>query len=133
MLSYFMLTSHGMTLACCGHTATQHMTPPRKPSLLFGVDCRIPTEAAKLPPSLYRGATTNVEDYREELVLCLSTARKHACDALKKAQQRYKQQYDKHCHPAQYKVRDWIMVRFPQDENGKSHKLSRPWHGPYRF
>ena len=110
---------------------TAHDSTQEKPSfLLFGVDCRTPTEAAILPPREVQ--TTNVEDYREELVLCLSTARKHACDALKKAQQRYKQQYDKHCHPAQYKVGDWIMVRFPQDESGKSRKLSRPWHGPYR-
>eukprot|EP00731_Ephydatia_muelleri_P015595 Em0009g19a len=108
-----------------------HDSTQEKPSfLLFGVDCRTPTEAAILPPREVQ--TTNVEDYREELVLCLSTARKHACDALKKAQQRYKQQYDKHCHPVQYKVGDWIMVRFPQDESGKSRKLSRPWHGPYR-
>ncbi|KAL5515979.1 hypothetical protein EMCRGX_G001235 [Ephydatia muelleri] len=110
---------------------TAHDSTQEKPSfLLFGVDCRTPTEAAILPPKEVQ--TTNVEDYREELVLCLSTARKHACDALKKAQQRYKQQYDKHCHPVQYKVGDWIMVRFPQDESGKSRKLSRPWHGPYR-
>jgi len=23
------------------------------------------------------------------------------------------------------------MIHFPQDETGKQHKLSRPWHGPY--
>ena len=109
---------------------TAHDSTQEKPSLLFGVDCRTPTEAAILPPTEVQ--TTNVEDYREELVLCLSTARKHACDALKKAQQSYKQQDDKHCHPAQYKVGDWIMVMFPQDESGKSRKLSQPWHGPYR-
>ena len=50
--------------------------------------CRNPTETAILPPTEVQ--TKNVEDYREELVLCLSTERKHACDALKKVQQRYK-------------------------------------------
>ena len=25
------------------------------------------------------------------------------------------------------------MVRFPQEETGRLHKLSRPWHGPYRI
>lgn len=30
-------------------------------------------------------------------------------------------------------IRDWVLVRFPQDETGKLRKLSRPWHGPYRI
>jgi len=29
-------------------------------------------------------------------------------------------------------VGDWILIYFP-DETGQLHKLSRPWHGPYRI
>ena len=32
-----------------------------------------------------------------------------------------------------FRVGDWILVRFPQDESGRWRKLSRPWHGPYRI
>ena len=32
-----------------------------------------------------------------------------------------------------YQVGDWVLVRFPQDESGKSRKLARPQRGPYRF
>ena len=32
-----------------------------------------------------------------------------------------------------FKVGDWVLVYFPQDEIGKSQKLSHPWHGPYRI
>ena len=34
--------------------------------------------------------------------------------------------------PSTIRRTDWVMIRFPQDETGKEHKLSRPWHGPYR-
>ena len=32
----------------------------------------------------------------------------------------------------QYRVGDWVLIRFPSDETGKQRKLSCPWHGPYR-
>ena len=32
----------------------------------------------------------------------------------------------------EYRVGDWVLVKFPADETGKARKLSRPWHGPYR-
>jgi len=31
-----------------------------------------------------------------------------------------------------YQVGDWVMVKFPQEEQGKMRKLSHPWHGPYQ-
>lgn len=110
---------------------TPHEATQEKPSfLLFGVDCRSPTEAALLPTEPLE--PTDVADYREELVLSLSSARAVAVEAIKKAQGRYKAQYDKKSHPVNYRVGDWVLVRFPQEETTKQRKLSRPWHGPYR-
>ena len=65
-------------------------------------------------------------------MLNLSSARKLAQTTLQRAQKRYKNSYDKHCHPIHYQLDDWILIRFPQDETGKDRKLSKPWHGPYR-
>ena len=31
-----------------------------------------------------------------------------------------------------YRVGDWVFVKFPAEETGKNWKLSRPWFGPYR-
>jgi hypothetical protein len=102
-----------------------------KPSyLLFGMDCRSPTEAALLPPSDLQ--PVDVEDYREELTLSLSSARSTAAECIQKAQARYKTQYDRKATPRTYRPGEWILVRFPCDESGKQRKLSRPWHGPYR-
>lgn len=110
---------------------TPHEATQEKPSfLLFGVDCKSPTEAALLPPEPPEAA--DVSDYREELVLSLSSARTLATNSIKKAQSRYKAQYDKKSRPVNHKVGDWVLVRFPREESGRLRKLSRPWHGPYR-
>ena len=65
-----------------------------KPSfLLFGMDCRTPTEAALLPPTQLM--PTEVEDYREEVILSLSSAQELAAKAIQKVQKQYKTQYDR--------------------------------------
>ena len=53
---------------------TPHSSTGEKPSyLLFGFDCRFPSEAALLPSTPLN--VMDVPDYREELVLTLSNAR----------------------------------------------------------
>ena len=110
---------------------TPHESTGEKPSyLLFGMDCRSPTEAALLPPSALQPVA--VEDYREELILSLSSARSTAAECIQKAQAKYKAQYDRKATSRTYRPGEWILVKFPCDESGKQRKLSRPWHGPYR-
>ena len=109
---------------------TPHDATGEKPSfLLFGWDCRSPTEAALLP--IVGGTSfTNVQD---ELVLTLSSARQTALETIRKSQQRYKAQYDHKTDGYKYRVGDWVLIRFPGEETGRLRKLSRPWHGPYRI
>ena len=110
---------------------TPHTSTGEKPSfLLFGIDCRSPTEAAYMPVSDIR--PLNLEDYREQLMAMLSSAREIAANSIQRAQKTYKHQYDRHARPSNLRVGDWVLVRFPQDECGRFRKLSRPWHGPYR-
>ena len=83
---------------------TPHDSTGEKPSfLLFGLDCRSPTEAALLPPSSLQVA--DVQDYREELVLSLSSARELAAKSIQTAQNKYKLQYDKKAAPIDYSRR----------------------------
>ena len=74
-------------------------------------------EAALLP---VEGVTrvTAVKDYREELMLTLSSARQAALESIRKAQQRYKTQYDRKTDGYQYKIGDWVLIRFPSEESG---------------
>ena len=118
----------------CGPTETRHTpheTTGEKPSfLLFGYDCRTPSEAALLPPSDLE--PTPVSDYRDKVMLSLSSARDSAVQSIKQAQVKYNKAYDRRSAPSRVQVGDWVLVRFPQEEVGKIRKLSRPWHGPFQ-
>ena len=108
---------------------TPHDSTREKPSfLLFGVDCCSPTEAEITPPSNWN--PTNVVDYREELMLSLSSAKQLANETIQEAQRKYKAQFDRKALPDRFQVGEWVLIRFPHEESGKNRKLSRPWHGP---
>ena len=110
---------------------TPHESTQEKPSfLLFGTDCRAPTEAALLPAEEIEPA--DITDYRQEMILALSNARKLAADSIQEAQKRYKRNYDHTSRTTTYQLGEWILIRFPQEESGANRKLARPWHGPYR-
>ena len=114
----------GLLWACRN---TPHEATGEKPSfLLFGIDCRTPTEAALLPPK------PTVTDYREQVILSLPSAQKLAADSIKMAHTRYKAIYDRKVAISSLKVGDWVLIKFPQEGSGKLQKLSQPWHGPYR-
>ena len=109
-----------------------HSSTGEKPSfLLFGIDCRSPTEVALLPTST--SAPTDVTDYREELMLSLSSARDLASKNIVKAQEKYKHYYDLKVRQRDFKMGEWVLIKFPQEESGRQRKLSRSWHGPYRI
>ena len=119
---------HGVLWA---YRNTPHSSTGEKPSyLLFGFDCRFPTEAALLPTRTI--SPTNISDYREELTLSLSFARTTAMKTSQESQRQYKGQYDKTAVKSKLQIGDWVLVYFPHDETGKMRKLSQPWHGPYR-
>jgi hypothetical protein len=95
--------------------------------VLFGVHCRSPTEAAYLPA--ITEPSTTIEDYREELMLSLGSARQLATG---RAQAKYKNHYDQHAKEVDFRVGDWVLVYFHHEQSGRNRKLSKPWHGPYR-
>jgi hypothetical protein len=98
---------------------------------MFGLDLRTPTEAAILPDQ-QAIEEMDLDDYREELVLSMSSAREMASTCIAKAQANYKRSYDKQSKAFPLRVGDWAFVRFPHEESRKNRKLSQPWHGPYR-
>lgn len=111
---------------------TPHSSTCEKPSfLLYGIDCRSPIEVAYLPTEDVH--PTDVEDYREKLMLSLSSACQLAASCIQKSQRCYKDQYDHRTREKPLRVGSWVLIHFPQDESGRWRKLSRPWHGPYRI
>ena len=113
---------------------TPHEATGEKPSfLLFGMDCRTPSQAAYLKPTdLY---PTDVDDYRTEMKLAITSSRKLAATKIQQAQKKYKAMYDKrvNCTEKSFQIGQWVLVHFLQDNTGPLRKLSRPWHGPYRI
>ena len=82
---------------------TPHDSTGEKPSfLLFGVDCRSLTEAEITPPSNWN--PTCVADYREELMLSLSSARQLANETIQEAQRKYKAQFDRKAQPDRFRI-----------------------------
>ena len=81
-------------LGCSGHTVILHTRQWGKSLnfLLFGVDCRSPTEAAYLPVgNMY---ATTMANYQEELMVSLSSAHNLAQKTIQQIQAKYKQNYD---------------------------------------
>lgn len=73
---------------------TPHETTGEKPSfLLYGRDLRSPVEAELLFPDQHPPITT--EDYREQLLQMLASSRELAETTIRRAQKRYKGQFDR--------------------------------------
>ena len=100
-----------------------HESTAEKPSyLLYGMDCKTLSEAAYTPPSSLQ--LTDIEDYKYEVTLVLSSARTEAAKSIQRAQQRYKQQYDRKSNSVKYHTGEWVLVTYSADETGKNRKLS---------
>ena len=132
-----LLSDHGANLLShWSYLNTPHSSTGEKPLfLMFGIDCRSPTEAAFSP--IPEPTPVSVDGYRQELVLSVSSARELAQRSTQKAQAQYKTQYDKKSMEPNYKIREWASgfscSSRTQEESGRNRKLSRPWHGPYRI
>ena len=62
-------------------------------------------------------------------MLSLSSARELVVTSIQEAQKSYKSQYEKRTNTVNFRLGDWVFVRFPEEETGKKRKLSRPWYG----
>ena len=132
--------------------------PKNHLSYFFGYDCRTPSKAALLPPSSLEPAT--VADYREHVMLSLSSAQELVVQTIQKAQGRYRKisiltislfaltyslsklyadffkdviLKNRKSVKSQLKVGDWVLLKFPQDKTGRLRKLSRPCNRPYHI
>ena len=50
--------------------------------------------------------------------MSLTSASQLALNYIRKAQSKYKRQHDKKAVQQRYRLGDWVLVRFPQDESG---------------
>jgi len=100
------------------HNTPHSTTGEKPPFLLFGFYCRSPMEASS--------TVTNISDHKEQVILSLSSARSLAEQTSKEAQRKYKYQYDKTAATTKFKIGDWVLVYFPQEETGNNRKFTQP-------
>ena len=98
--------------------------------LTHGRDPLIPTETLlSFNRSLY---AIDVDDYKIDLCSSLSVAWKLARANTEKAQASQKSCYDRSSKAIGLKPSDRVMTFMPAEQQGKTWKLSRPFHSPYR-
>ena len=89
---------------------TPHESMGENPSnqLPLGIECRLSTEAALLPPSNIQ--LTELASYREEFILSLSTARNATAKHILKAQKKNKDYHDQRATHISYNLGDWLLI-----------------------
>ena len=98
--------------------------------LMYGRDPRIPT--ATILTQERRPYAVDIDDYKSDLCTGLSVAWSLAKENIKRAQIAQKRYYDQTAKPSSVKPGDRVMIFMPAERQGKTWKLARPFHGPYR-
>ena len=112
-----------MSGAVWAYRNTPHETTGEKASfLLFGIDCRTPSEAALLPPTQSE-PIEEFADYRQELVLSLSSARAQTTKSIRKAQKYYKAHYNKKQYQVELKLGVFPKMRLEEIANYPDHGM----------
>ena len=107
-----------------------HATTGETPfMLMFGREVSLPidimygTPTSKLPPSS--------SQYAQTLCNRLETAYYQARTHTKLMQRQQKEVYDQRLEGSPYQVGDLVWLHCPAVPRGRSHKLHRPWQGPF--
>lgn len=102
---------------------TSHESTGEKPSYLMFPGIYEPRQKPLYSHLTSLSRVIIIEEYR---MFCPAAS-------IQQAQRRYKNLYDRKAMSKEYRVGDWVLVKFPADETGRNRKLARPWHGPYRI
>ena len=98
--------------------------------LLYGRDSRVPTETVIL--FTHSPYAVDMSDYKTDLCSSLAAAWKLAKGNIHKAQMLQKTYHDRKAKEPSVRPGDRVMVYLPSEVQGKTWKLARPFHGPYR-
>ena len=98
--------------------------------LLYGRDPTLPVlEALLRERSPY---VVDLDDYKTELVVGLSSAWQTAQECITDKQKHQKSMYDRSAKEPNLEVGQRVMVHMPSEVQGKTWKFARPFHGPFR-
>ena len=98
--------------------------------MLYGREPRLPIDVSLLP---LREISPSIAEHRARVVEHIEIAHRIAKENIQRAQQRMKDNHDKHAVPLKYKLGDRVWVYTPKNRKGLSKKLAHNFHGPYRI
>ena len=117
--------------ACMAYNTSVQSTTGYSPFfLMFGREARVPFQLA------YEGCTespTSVSDYVTNLRKSLNTSYEKVRNTFNLKLARQKEFYDRKIHGEPYRKDDLVWLHSSVVPQGKSHKLHKPWTGPYRI
>ena len=97
--------------------------------LMYGRDTFLPID------HLFLKQTTHLQDdpnYKDVIIEQISQAWNIARQNILFSQESYKEYYDRKSKPPSYSVGDRVLLFTVLNKKGKTHKLHRPYQGPYR-
>ena len=98
--------------------------------LMFGRQARLPVDimyGTEVPEGESRDVSTYVASLKRRMSEAFEIVRRN----VSKHHQHQKTLYDEKVHGKPYKPGDWVWLHSPVIPRGSSHKLHRPWKGPY--
>ena len=96
--------------------------------LVFGREMLLPFDVSLKPKE---SLGKNVQEHLTEILNNLEEARKIATANMQKAQEKYKEQYDKSSAETHFLPGDKVLVYNPHVPKGRASKLWKKWTGPY--
>ena len=113
------------------YRASQQLSTKESPFyLLYGRDPRLPVPSV-LSPAKTR-TMVDLREYGIELHDKMSTAWELARQAVKRAQKRQKDHYDRGTTTLPFREGERVYLYKPMEKTGAARKLARAFHGPYR-
>ena len=103
--------------------------------LTFGRDLRIPlySKMQEASPVSVNETQLTTNTYKEDKVMKLQDAIKHAYEVHDKMNERYKQYFDRNAEETQFRIGDRCYMFRPAIDKGKSRALSSQFRGPFRI
>ncbi|XP_074653627.1 uncharacterized protein LOC141907783 [Tubulanus polymorphus] len=96
--------------------------------MLFGQEMRLPIDTALIPR---HSLATDHKAYLSHILRQLVISRNIANENIKRAQNKYKTQFDKKASKPQFQITDRVWLKVMKVKKGKSPKLCKKYVGPY--
>ena len=112
------------------HASIQESTCESPFYLLYGRDPHLPTETMLTPP--VNRQHVDLDGYIAKITTHMSAAWEMAKESVKQAQNKQKQQHDRHARPKEFQPSDRVFVYMPGAKRGKAYKFAWAFHGSCR-